>query len=114
MGVDYPGDPFIDFTARRVAAKFSRWVLAASLLLFVITTTLCWQDKSWGALWIAIVVCPPASLGLMLLGLVAAVVLHLRYPEVRYAYLMPSLFACPPLSAGATMAATFMMGLHGG
>lgn len=114
MGADYPGDPFIDFAARRVAAKFSRWVLAVSLLLFVITTTLCWQDKSWGALWIAIVVCPTACLGLMLLGLVAAVVLHVRRPEVRYAYLMPSLFAYPPLSAGATMAATFMMGLHGG
>lgn len=108
-----PRDPFIDFAARRTAAKFSRCVLAASLLLFVITTTLCWQDRSWGALWFAIAVCPSASLGLMVLGMIAAVILHLRQPEVRYGYLMPSLFAYPPLSAGATIAATFMMGLHG-
>lgn len=63
MSAKKPLDPYVIDRAMSVGVKFHATIFALSALLFVIATVLCWQDKSWGALWIAFVAGPAVILG---------------------------------------------------
>ncbi len=72
-----------------------------------------WKDKSWGALYMAVVVCPAANLGLMFLGSIAAVIFKRFNPDAELGSMLGSVLGLPPLGALATAVVIFMMPLQG-
>jgi len=72
-----------------------------------------WQDKSWGAIYIAIVACPTANLVLMFLGTMAAFVVRRLHPEAKLGPMITTVLALPPIGAVVTLIVTFTFDLHG-
>jgi len=81
--------------------------------LFLVAIVLAAQDRSWGAIFIAVMYSPLANLLLMLLGTFAAFIVRRFNPAVRLGAMMSWVLGLPPFVALATGVVIFMMGLHG-
>lgn len=92
---------------------FNTWFAIVSLGLCLVAILLAWQDKSWGALYIAVYACPVANLVLMLLGTIAAFIVCRFNPGARLGAMVPSVLGLPPLGAFVVAVATFLMPLRG-
>jgi len=99
--------------ARSASRKFLWSYLIVSLLVCLSLTYVSWMDKSWGAMWIAIVGSPIANLVLMILGFSTATTIHRHNPLVKVRRLRLAVFAFPVIGALSTFVATFMLGLRG-
>lgn len=92
---------------------FKRWFAAVTLAVCLVSVFLVWQDRSWGALYIALFACPVANLVLMVLGSSAALMVRRRHPETKLGSMLSTVLSLPPLGALVTAIVTFMMPLHG-
>lgn len=92
---------------------FKRWFAVATLAVCLVSVFLVWQDRSWGALYIALFASPVANLVLMVIGSVAAFIVRRRHPEAKLGSMLSTVLSLPPLGALVTVVATFMMPLHG-
>jgi len=92
---------------------FNGWFAAVTLAVCLVSVFLAWQDRSWGALYIALLACPVANLVLMVLGSVAAFILRRRHPEAKLGSMLSTVLSLPPIGVLVTVVATFMMPLHG-
>lgn len=104
---------FDQLRSRASARVFNTWFVVVSLGICLVAIFLGWQDKSWGAIYIAAVACPLANLVLMLLGTIAAVIFRRFNPNMKLGSMLPSVLGVPPLGALATAMAIFMMPLNG-
>ena len=93
--------------------RFRKWFALITLAVCLVSISLAWQDRSWGALYIAFVGCPVANFGLMVLGTVAAFVIKRHNSEMKLGAMLSTVLSLPPLGALAAFIATFMMPLHG-
>lgn len=92
---------------------FNAWF---SVLVFLLNATaiwLSWEDKSWGALYIAIIACPVANLILMLLGTLAALIVKKLNTHAKLVQMLPVVVGLPLFGAAATLVTTFTLELHG-
>jgi uncharacterized membrane protein YhaH (DUF805 family) len=92
---------------------FLLWFAAVTVLLCLSAIWFSWQDKSWGAIYIAIVACPTANLVLMFLGTMAAFVVRRLHPEAKLGPMITTVLALPPIGAVVTLIVTFTFDLHG-
>jgi ABC-type transport system involved in cytochrome c biogenesis permease component len=92
---------------------FNIWFAVVSLCVCLVAIVLAWLDKSWGALYIAIVACPMANLVLMILGTISAFIVKRFNPRTKLSSMLVLVLCLPPLGALATAAAVFRMPLHG-
>lgn len=99
--------------ARRIAAIFRRCFIGADLILVVTCIFFAGGDQGWGALWIAMVASPIASVILMIAGLIAAFIIKRCHPLVRWYSLLSCILSVPPVGAGITLASIWLMPLHG-
>ncbi len=98
---------------RAIMRVFKGWFAVVTLAVCLVSVFLVWQDRSWGALYIAIIACPVANLVLMVLGSAAAFMVRRRHPETKLGVMLSTVLSLPPLGALVTVVATFMVPLHG-
>ena len=108
--------PSHDATLHAVASKI-RWVNRYRWCIFVVTALICgsfsvlsYLDGSWGALGIALRICPACCVIIMLAGLIAAFVGHHRHPELRYSHLLPFALVVPLLGASVPIVIALFFG----
>ena len=100
-------------SGRRAEQAFKAYFAIFPLGLFIVGIFLASRDRSWGALSIAIMYSPIANLVLMLLGAIAASIVHRLNPATRLGSMMAWVLGLPPLVALVTGVVIFMMDLHG-
>ena len=83
----------------RIINHFRGWILALTVLISGAACFLAYLDASWGAIGIALLICPILCALLMLSGIIAAVILHRKYPEVRYSRVLPVALILPFVGA---------------
>jgi hypothetical protein len=88
---------------------FSALLLVGNILVLAAA----WQDKSWGALWMAIVGGPILNGTLLISGLVAIPFLKRRRSHFSLARHLPLALGAPVAAAVADFFIIGSMGLHG-
>ena len=95
---------------QRITNQYRGWILALTFLISGASCSFAYLDASWGAVGIAFFICPLLCALLMLSGIIAAVVIRRKYPEVKYSRVLPFAIILPILGAVLPVVVAILFG----
>jgi hypothetical protein len=108
---DDPG--YMAMCGYRTAKRFTLTVWTLCFITACVAIWLGWNDKSWGALWIAFIGAPIANGMIMFGSLICLSICRRRNSAVPRSAPMTAAFFGPLISSGSIIFCIFSMDLHG-